>query len=40
LNDLSDVDTTGVLNGMFLRYDANTNLYVMRAITTLDGGTF
>jgi hypothetical protein len=25
---------------MFLRYDANTNLYVMRTITTIDGGAF
>lgn len=40
LGQLSDVVTTGQQNGDVLVYQANTSTYVLKAIPTLDGGTY
>lgn len=40
LNDLSDVNTAGQQDGQVLVYQANTSTYVIKALSSIDGGTF
>jgi len=40
LTDLSDVSTSGQLDGDVLVYNANTNVYQVKTLPKVDGGTY